>query len=156
MNNENTPAREIAYTDYSVVLELSGATMLQEFQFLDEAIRTTLVEISSKIELSKIAHGRTLKDAENMVYTNPPEILSYLVSCIFLIKMVIGVEEYSKFVKQLETSATAATAYNQDSIDGAYFNSFLKTHEWYVALVILRMLAAKMVLTLGNSTTSRK
>lgn len=140
----------VVYTDYSEFLDKASSILFQELQLLKDGPRVKVVEIAAQIELSKIAHGRTLTTVLNMVVTNDPEILSYLVSCIFLMRTVIGVEEYSNFVKVLEKSATTKTVFNKDSIDEGDFNQFLNDHEWYVALVLTRMLAAKLITVTGK------
>lgn len=150
MTENNKNDEMIVYTDYSEFLEKASAILFQELQLLKDEHRAKVVEIAAQIELSKIGHGRTLTTAFNMVTTNDSEILSYLVSCIFLMRTVIGVEEYSNFVKVLEKSATTATAFNKGSIDEGDFNMFLKNHEWYVALVLMRMLAAKLITVTGK------
>lgn len=140
----------VVYTDYSEFLEKASAIFLQELQIVGEEHRAKIADIAARIEFSKIAHGRTLTEFDNMVNSNPPEIRSYLVSCIFLMKTVIGVEEYDNFVKVLEKSATAKTEFNKNSIDESVFNLFLKDKEWYVALIMMRMFAAKLIAVTGK------
>jgi hypothetical protein len=140
----------VVYTDYSEFLEKASAVFLQELVMVKDEERSKIVEIAGHIELSKIAHGRTMKTIENMVVSNSAEIVSYLVSCIFLMRTVIGVEEYNNFVKVLEKSATTSTEFNKNNIDEADFNLFLRTKEWYVALILMRMFAAKLIAVTGK------
>ncbi len=147
IDKEEQAVEYLVYTDYSPFLKAAGAIMIQEFEVISDEARKVLVDITSALDLSKIAFTRVMDSVFNSVTSNSAGVQSYLVSCIFLIKTVIGVEEYNQFVKRLEVSATSMTEYNKAGIDESYFNAFLKNHEWYVALILMRMLAVKLIVT---------
>lgn len=137
----------LVYTDHSPFLKAAGAIMIQEFEIVGDTARKVLLDIVSAFDLSRIANTRTVQATLNSVTSNSSEVQAYLISCIFLIKTVIGVEEYDTFVKRLKSSATTMTEYNKNTIDEKFFGEFLRDHEWYVALILMRMFAVKLIVT---------
>ena len=146
-DKEEQAVEYLVYTDYSPFLKAAGAIMIQEFEVISDEARKVLVDITSALDLSKIAFTRVMDSVFNSVTSNSAGVQSYLVSCIFLIKTVIGVEEYDTFVKRLKSSATTMTEYNKNTIDEKFFGEFLRDHEWYVALILMRMFAVKLIVT---------